>query len=238
MPSRLSFILTGLALLASLDVLAARAGVRVGLEAGLNQSKASLSTDLNLPDFEPAYRPAWSAGATLDVPCSARLSLAAGLRYVEYGDLDVATLVTIGGGARYERHLVWRYLSVPVQVRLRPFPARGVFLGFGPDVGYLLTTWHQDDFRVSPSPGPSRAGAAARPAGQIFEDVGTFFADPRGAYSRWNLALAGGGGCEFPLARHTGIIEARYTHGLVDIARSQVLKRSTRGIELLLGTGW
>ena len=43
---------------------------------------------------------------------------------------------------------------------------------------------------------------AARPQGQIFEDVGTFFADPHGAYSRWNLALSGALGCEVPLAGH------------------------------------
>jgi hypothetical protein len=239
MRSRIRVILAGLALLASFYALTAQACMRVGLEAGLNQSKVSLATDLDLPDLEPSYRPAWSAGVTLDVPLAAKLSLASGLRYIEYGDLLVASIVSTGGGARYERRLVWRYLSIPAQLRLHPFAARGVFLGLGPDVGYLLTVWHHDDFTVSGMPRRSPNGATfVRPTGQIIEDVGTFFADPHGAYSRWNFALAGSAGGEFPLAGHTGLVEARYTHGLVDIAKSDALKRSTRGIELLLGARW
>lgn len=77
-----------------------------------------------------------------------------------------------------------------------------------------------------------------RPAGAIFKDVGTFFSDPKGAYSHRNLALSGSLGCEFPFAGHTWIVETRYTHGHMDIAKSDALKRSTCGIELLLGARW
>ena len=239
MRSRVRVFLAALALLASFDALTARACMRVGLEAGLNQSKASLATELGLPDLEPAYRPAWSAGVTLDVPLASRFSLESGLRYIEYGDVLVASIVSTGGGARFERHLVWRYLAIPAQVRMRPFPARALFVGLGSEAGYLLAVWHHDDFTISGAPRRSGAEAgAARPTGQILEDVGTFFSDPRDAYSRWNLALSGSIGCEFPLAGHTGVVEARYTHGLADIAKSDALERSTRGFELLLGARW
>jgi hypothetical protein len=76
-------ILITAAPLASHDAVAAQARVRVGWEAGLNQSKVSwaLTPDVGLPEYEPAYRPAWSAGVTLDVPLAPKLSLATGVRY-------------------------------------------------------------------------------------------------------------------------------------------------------------
>ena len=73
-----------LALLAALATTPARAGARFGLEAGLNESKATLDSEFGPP--EPAYRPAWSARLTLDVQLAPRFSIATGLRYLEYGE--------------------------------------------------------------------------------------------------------------------------------------------------------
>jgi hypothetical protein len=237
MRSRIPIIVAALVLLAAPGTFSAQACVHAGLEAGLNQSKATLTSDIGLP--EPGYRPAWSAGVTLDVPLAPKLTLATGLRYLEYGEQVTASIASFDGGARFERHLVWRYLVIPAQVRVHLFPVPGLYLAAGPEAGYLLTTWHQDHVWLTSGPVlPPLDVAAARPQGEIFEEVGAFFADPHGAYSRWNLALSSALGCEVPLGGHSGRIEARYTHGLVDIAKSDVLKRSTRGFELLAGARW
>ena len=239
MRSRVPLVVAGLALLAGSAALAAqaRADARFGLEAGLNESKVTLASGLDLPD--PTYRAAWSAGLTLHVPIVRRVSIVTGLRYLECGERLAVSIVTIDGGARFERHLSWRYLAVPVHLRVHPFPIQGLYLAAGPEAGCLLGTWYEDHIRTVPAPAlPRLDRAGAHPQSLIFEDLGAFFADPRDAYSRWDLALSGGLGCEFPLAGHTGIVEACYTHGLVDIAKNDALERSTRGIELLLGARW
>lgn len=218
-------------------VTGAQARVRLGLEAGLNQAKATWAIDPDILDLDTDYRPAWSAGVALDVPLASQLSIGSGLRYIEYGDRMEVGIVSVGGGAHFERHWAWRYLALPVHLRFRPAAARGFFVGAGPEVGYLLTVWHQEDVTNRGAPFAVNRPAAG-PAANIFEDVGTFFSDPRGAYRPWNLALSGGVGYEFPLAGHTGIVEARYAHGLLDIARSDQLKRQTRGFEALLGFLW
>lgn len=226
-----------LTLLIGLVAAAAHAGPRLGVELGFNESETTIQADFAPPD--PGYHAAWSAGLTLDLPLAPRLSLATGLRYLEYGERVTASIVSYTGGARFERHLVWRRLAVPARLRVRPFPARGVYLAGGPEASYLLTAWHQD--HVALTSGPVRAepvAALARPAGEIYEEAGTFFADPSGVYSRWDLALAGGAGCEFPLLGHEGRVEGRYTHGLLDISKRDGLERRTRAFELLLGLSW
>jgi hypothetical protein len=238
MRMHIAVVLAGLAQLAGLAAAPVSACVHLGLEAGLNESKATLHSDLGFPP-EPGYRPAWSAGLMLDAPLTPRLSLATGLRYIEYGEQIRISFVTTGGGARFERHLIWRYLAVPLQARLRPFAARGLYLAAGPEAGYLLTVWHQDQIWAAPSPFQSTVATRADgPASTIFEQLGTFDAGARGDYSSMNLAFAGALGWEFPLGRHTGLAEARYTHGFTDIAKAQGIERYTRGLELMLGARW
>jgi hypothetical protein len=227
------------------DAGASRARVRVGLEAGLNQSRVSWawSRDVGPAGSGPAYRPAWSAGVTLDVPLAPKLTLATGPRYIEYGSLIeygpfYSTTVYQPDGGAYvslDYHQTWSYVSLPIQLRMRPFSARGVFLGLGPEVGYLLAVRHDLDVTEGGGPAPlQRVGTAVtRPAAMIFEKVGTL--DEIGSYARWNLALSGSVGCEFPFAGHFGLVEARYAHGLVDISRNVALIRETRGFEFLLG---
>ena len=237
--------------LASHDAVSAQARVRVGWEAGLNQSKVSwaLTPDVGLPEYEPAYRPAWSAGVTLDVTLAPKLSLATGVRYIEYGSLVEFGPVKVttadhpegtGEVFYFDLHQAWSYLAIPAQVRVRPFPARGVFLGFGPEVGYLLSVRERSEFDFTVGNGPPAlqhlVAAVARPEARIFEKVGTL--DSQHNYSPWNLMLSGSAGCEFPFVGHISFVEARYTHGLVDIAKNDAVKSSTRGFELLLGVRW
>lgn len=230
----------------SRDVPAGQAHVRLGLEGGLNQSRVSW-TGLGMP--APSYRSAWFAGVTLDVPLAPRFSLATGLRYVEYGSsiefspIEVSTAYQPPGTGEvfsFRLYQGWRYLAIPVQVRVRPLLARGVFFGLGPEVSYLLAVWGHADFAESHGPVAVQKLEApvARPEAQIFEKVGTVVLDDVDNYSRWNLALSGSVGCDFPFASHIGVIEARYTHGLVDIMKTDFVKRSTRGFELLIGARW
>jgi hypothetical protein len=237
MSMRSGVVAASLVILSCSLVTGAHARVRLGFEAGLNQAKATWAIDPNILDLDTDYRPAWSAGLALDVPLAPQLSIGAGLRYIEYGEQAEVDIVSIAGGAHYERHWTWRYVAIPVHLRFRPAFARGFFVGAGPEVGYLLTMRHEESVTVWGIP-VTAGRPAAGPAATIFEDVGTFFSDPRGAYRPWNLALSGGVGYEFPFVGHKGIVEARYAHGLLDIARSDRLESQTRGFEALVGFLW
>jgi hypothetical protein len=119
---------------------------------------------------------------------------------------------------------------------VRPVPGRGVFIGLGPEAGYLLSAWAHDDVTVRNTTLPLQhvEAAVAQPTARIFELQGHAKQD----YTPWTLMLSGSVGYEIPLDNHVGLVEARYTHGLVDIAKADWVKRSTRGFELLLGCRW
>jgi hypothetical protein len=231
----------------SRGALAEPARMRVGLGGGLNQSRVSWAGQ---GLSAPSYRSAWSAGVTLDLPLTQKFSLATGLRYVEYGSLvefgpiPVTTAYQPNGTSEvfhFGLYQGWRYLAIPVQLRVRPLPARDVFLGFGPEVGYLLAVWgHRGGMESDGSRALDQVEAAvAWPAATIFEKVGTMdFSTDVHNYSRWNLALGGSVGCEFPFDSHVGVVEVRYAHGLVNVAKTDWVKRSTRGFELLIGARW
>ena len=121
-------------------------------------------------------------------------------------------------------------------------PARGLYVVLGPEVGFLLQA--HGDFKSSflaPPPTSSPGVAATRPNGNIFEQVGTFDGydgDVTGHYHRLNLAIGGGIGYAARLLGHEGTFEVRYSHGLLDMARSDAVTRQTRGIEAVLGLRW
>ncbi len=209
---------------------------RIGVEAGLNQSGLTYRSDAI---GEPRLRPAWSAGITVDQPLAASLSLHTGLRYIEYGDVIEFGLYDGTGTLVLESrdHQVWRYLAVPALVRWRPLPTRGLFFEAGPEAGYLLQSELlrelSDAGAYDPNPPKRSIGS------QIFEQLGT--AGPRNdmtsLFHRWNLSLAGGAGYELRLLGCRASVEARYTQGLTDVAKSWALQRSTRGLEALVAIG-
>jgi len=218
-----------------------------GIQFGLNENRATYDwTDAPL-DIHPALTAAWSAGATLDVPIGRRFSLATGLRYIEYGDRMEVTITSTAPSpqsVRFKSHTTWRYVAVPVLVRFRPLASRGWFVEAGPEAGYLAGAGQSTSIDEIPpltlahpgAAGPQGARARVRPAAAIFEQVGTF--DAIRPYRRWNVSVAGGTGWELPWRGHTALVGARYTHGLADIAKSSVLVRRTRGMELLAGWRW
>jgi hypothetical protein len=230
---------------------AAPARVRVGVEGGWSYTGVSNSLFGRLFDEESAFQPAWSAGIAVDVPLAARFTLATGLRYVEYGEQVDVTFVTIlptdpptpVPSGTLEIHNTWRYLAVPVRVKFRPVADRGLFVSLGPEIGYLLemvneTEMDGQELATSASvPAARSARIAAAPAGQIFEQVGTFDQFKK-FYNRWNLALAGGLGWEFPLWSHEAAVEVRYAEGVLDMAKSTSVTQRSRGLEAVLGLRW
>jgi hypothetical protein len=232
MSSRVAVILVCVVVLTGASAGFASARVRVGFEAGLNEAKATVSPGSF--GLDPGYRSAWSGGVMLDVPVVSRLSLGTGARYLGYDEKTTVSFVSKSGGATFWRHLRLGYVSVPVHLRVHA--VRGFFLSVGPEIGYLVSTWHEDGGTVAAPFAASRR--AAQPTGTILEDVGTFFSDPKGLYRPWNVSLSGGFGYEFPLRGHAGVLQARYARGLTDIDRSDQLSRQTRGYEALLGVLW
>ncbi len=211
--------------------------VRLGLEGGLNYGRTTWSRPAIL-DPQSKFRPAWSAGLALDVPLVSRLSLATGLRYLEYGERLEVIVESPSSTMSFDRHWVWRYLDVPVHLRFRPAGARGFYIGAGPEVSYLLTVWHKAEALGGITIVKRALWPAASPNGQIFEEAGTFDADPNGQFRRWNLALSGGVGFELPRAGRTPFAEVRYAQGLTNVAKTAGVERHTRGFEALVGLLW
>jgi hypothetical protein len=235
------------ALLGGLILIAALAGpavarVRVGVEGGLDYAGVSSSLFGHLFDKESAFRSTWSAGVTVDVPLRERLTLATGLRYVEYGEQVEVTLVStlptdppsyLHGTFTF--HNTWRYLALPARVKYEPLPGRGLFVSFGPEAGYLLDMVTEVEGGTQPVVYAS--GLAAAPSGTIFEQLGTYD-DFQHFYNRWNVALVGGLGWTFPFASHEGVVEVRYSEGILDMAKSSSVTQRTRGVEAALGLRW
>jgi hypothetical protein len=216
--------------------------VRVGVEGGFDYAGVSGSLLGALFDKPSDFRPAWSAGITVDVPLQEGLALATGLRYLEYGEQVEVTLVstlptdppTYLHGT-FQFHNTWRYLALPARVKYEPLPGRGLFVSLGPEVGYLLDVVTEVKGGIQPVAVP--AGLAAAPRGAIFEQLGTYD-DYQHYYNRLNVALVGGLGWTVPLGSHQGAVEVRYTEGLTDMAKSASVTQRSRGIEATLGLRW
>jgi hypothetical protein len=216
--------------------------VRVGIEGGFDYAGVSGSLFGHLFDRESAFRPTGSVGVTVDMPLRKRLTLATGLRYVEYAEQVEVTLVSalptdppsyLHGTFTF--HNTWRYLAIPARVKYDLLPGRGLFVSLGPEAGYLLDV--ATDVEAGTQQVVYAPGLAAAPASQIFEQIGTFD-DFQCYFNRWNVALVGGLGWTFPLASHAGTVEVRYAEGVLDMAKSASVTQRTRGFEGVLGLRW
>jgi hypothetical protein len=219
-------------------------GPRLGIQGGVQAAGLTFRSSSPLAiDHDLQFRPSWSAGIQVVLPVSIA-ELETGVRYVEYGDRFDFHLELTGFGTTeawdIEDREVWRYVTVPLLVRVRPMPARGFFVSAGPEIGYLLTVWDKMTVTRSVEAGAMthmRSDHPARPAARIFEEVGTFD-DHTGYYRRWNVSLCAAAGIEFPIGGHHGEAQLRYAHGVSDIAKSATLTRATRGLELLTSLRW
>lgn len=183
----------------------------------------------------------WSAGGTLEWDLGGPFSLETGLRYALDTELRKAAF-------RYDPGLEFEFLSrrhlerlgLPVRVRVAlPF-LRGLSAEGCAETQYLLRARSDDELHgnfgiiLGPRPAPGRVAA---PAAQIFEPYRPNL-DVTGDYARWNLALGGGLGWEFPLGRVNGELRARYQQGVSDQTRTPYAKDFSRVAELGLGVRW
>lgn len=241
----------GAALLAAALVLGAAApGARAfpmprpGIEATLSGSRSSYpeepfgGSDL-LHDRTAA---GYAVGGTLGWKLAGPLSVETGLRYAldtERRDFEYDFSGGGGGFEIVERTRLHR-LGVPLRLRLAlPF-LRGLSVEAGTETQYLLQARRDDEqhgnfgiiFARMPGGDP-----VARPNAIIFETY-TGQDDITSLYPRWNLAVGGGLGWEFPLGRVTGALRGRYQQGVSDQTKTPYAKDFSRVGELGLAVRW
>lgn len=234
----------GLALSGLAPAACALPAPRPGLELTISGSQPWLpeappgSTD----GYDDKVAAGYAAGGTLEWKLRGPFRLATGLRY----SLDTERRdwsVDFGGGAGIsgvDRVRLHR-LGVPVRLRLAlPF-LRGLSAEAGAETQYLLLARQDDETQfdlgiifLGRAPG-GRGGA--RPNAIIFEGY-TGQDDVTGYYPRWDLALGGGLGWEFPLGRVTGELRGRYQQGISDQTKTPYAKDFSRVAELGLGVHW
>ena len=215
---------------------------RAGLELALTGSK-SWYPELppgGLGDVDEPVSGGYAAGGTLEWRLSGPFAFETGLRYSLDTERRDYTFEFPGYGG-YEIVMRTRLHRVGLPVRLRldlPF-LRGLRAEGTAETQYLLQARRDDQQHGDPVYflSPSRAGRVASPAAIIFEDY-TSRDDITGMYMRWNLALGGGLGWEFPLGQVTGTLRARYQQGVSDQTETPDAKNFSRVAELGLGVRW
>jgi hypothetical protein len=216
---------------------------RPGLEIALSGGRPWLpEAPAGYPDYyDDKVAAGYAAGGTLEWKLRGPFRLATGLRYsldTERSDFEV----DFGGGARIsgiDRVRLHR-LGVPLRLRL-PLPfLRGLSAEAGAETQYLLLARRDDETQFDYGIiflGARPPRDVARPSAIIFEGY-TGQDDVTGHYPRWNLALGGGLGWEFPLGRVTGALRGRYQQGVSDQTKTPYAKDFSRVAELGLGIQW
>ncbi len=199
------------------------AKVRTGVEVGLNYS--TLVYERELPPWENGGRRlSLTAGTFLDVPMGGWASLVPGLRYVQQGnrieyDTGPGAVRQVG-----EFRVAQNYLSLPILVKLHVVRSRRFFVTLGPEVAYLVSAHLIVEEEVIAGTSVPR----------------TEYDDILARMERMNLSLGGGVGLEFPMENHVGMVQLRYSEGLVGTAREihWYSDWRTRGLEGLVGLRW
>jgi len=233
----------GLALAANAPAASAFPAPRPGLELAISggrpwvpEAPAGYSDD-----YDDKLAAGYAAGGTLEWKLRGPFRLATGLRY----SLDTERRdyhVDFGGGggiSGIERVRLHR-LGMPLRLRLAlPF-LRGLSAEAGAETQYLLRARRDDESQFDYGIIFFRARSprdVARPSAIIFEGY-TGQEDVTGYFPRWNLALGGGLGWEFPLGRVSGELLGRYQQGVSDQTKTPYAKDFSRVAELGLGIRW
>jgi hypothetical protein len=251
-------ILTMASLVLACLVVPARAGVRFGVEgglqiAGLRGAFPDLAA-LPLPGLghghlEVSNREASATGElglVLEVPLRGPWAVTGGLAYAplidthpyEYGYESGNSHVTETGDLR--THL--RMMTLPVRLEWRHGAGR---LGLGPEVRYLVAAerdLHDVDKRIIgvllnlADPGGGRASAYSFhfPAASKF----TVDGDVTDRYERWSLAASAVAGLEKPLRRQAVRCDLRWIEGLTNVSKSPGVTQRTRAVQLVVGLLW
>lgn len=216
---------------------------RAGIELALTGSKSWYPEQPfgSLGEVDEPVSGGYAAGGTLEWRLTGPFALETGLRYSLDTERRDYTFDFLGAGT-YEVVMRTRLHRVGLPVRLRvdlPFLS-GLRAEGTAETRYLLQARRDDEqlgdaaFPLAPH---ARHGRDAAPAAIIFEDY-TGQNDITGMYPRWNLALGGGLGWEFPLGKVTGTLRARYQQGVSDQTETPDAKNFSRVAELGLGVRW
>lgn len=201
---------------------AAQARPRFGVEVGSNV--AWLEYDEELSPWDTGWRPLLLAGATVQFPLRGPFAITTGLRYVQKGNhVDIDT----GAGPVQligEFQVTQDYVTIPVWIELRPRGSE-LALSLGPELGMLTGARLEGELRLI-------SGGTAT----LIEDSDDIEDDLDGM----DLALVFGATHEFPFAGRSGVINLRYSHGLVGVAKEDRWSSDwqTRGVEASLGLRW
>jgi len=237
-------LLGALALLClSVPVTHAFPAPRAGLEVALTGTNSWYPEEPlgTLGEVEQPVSGGYAAGGTLEWRLTGPFALETGLRYsLDTERRDYAFELQGYGGYEFVMRTRLHRIGLPVRLRVDlPF-LRGLRAEGTAETQYLLQARRDDEqnedaaYPLATSPRPGRV---ASPAAIIFEDY-TGQNDITGSYERWNLALSGGLGWEFPLGRVTGTLRARYQQGVSDQTKTPEAKNFSRVAELGLGVRW
>jgi hypothetical protein len=216
---------------------------RAGLELALTGNKSWYPEQPfgGLGEVDEPVSGGYAAGGTLEWRLTGPFALETGLRYSLDTERRDYTFEFLGYGG-YETVMRTRLHRIGLPVRLRmdlPF-LRGLRAEGTAETQYLLQARRddrQDGDPAFPLLTHPRPGRIASPSAIIFESY-TGQEDITGMYPRWNLALGGGLGWEFPLGKVTGTLRARYQQGVSDQTKTPDAKNFSRVAELGLGVRW
>jgi hypothetical protein len=194
------------------------AGVRAGVEIGLNYSSLHYYHLDQIPEifWDPGWRPSFTGGVTLQVPIRGRFDLVTGLRYVQQGNRVKFNAPPLVGEFRVYQD----YLSMPALLTYYPMKSHRLFFSLGPEIGLLISAHSVMEFSKPISSSQSTNDKDRLESTNVTVDAST--------------------GYEFPVENHVGVVSLRYTHGLTDAAKREDWNTGweTRGVELLLGMRW
>jgi hypothetical protein len=208
------------------------ASPRLEIEAG--PSYTWLLRDPKLDFGKQSGRRSFSAGLLLQFPVSARIGLAAGLRYARFGDrfrdhlvltIESSFDTTVTSG-EFESRTTMSYMLLPLRLTLRPLARHPAYLALGPELGYLVSSRDEIEtlnFSVDGSNVP---------------DVGDgIFFDGREGFEHWILLAEAEVGADFRLRTQGVRLGLRYIRSVTHTTEGNG-DRTLQSVEAVLGLTW
>lgn len=214
----------------------AQAVVRFGAEAGVSYGQLSQDREQTfLPvDLDDGPRVEPTAGLLVHWAFHGPWGLTSGLRYTRYADGLSFDFEVVGVSRQHiTSENALDYLLIPARIELAPFAGGRFGVSFGPEFGYLIQARRTLTIEDLPLPPP----APGKTSAEIFEDVDGFD-DPDRTYERFDVRVTAGVLCNVPLGVHLGRVEARYTYGLTDTHKADLVTQRTRGFDFTVGMVW
>jgi len=209
-------------------------GGRLAVELGLNYSTFDYHQELFYIWEDVNWRTVYSGGLYCELPITPKLSVAPGLRFLQYGDrVEVdymesdQTVVTSWSG---HFDMTQNYLALPVRIRIYPTVGRNIYLIGGPEFGYLLSAHAKNKLIINETFISDTSIVTYDNAKQeITDDL-----------NRFHLSIGAGIGYRIPIGIHAGLTEIRYSRGLLGSAKPDrwFSDWKVQGFEFLVGFIW